>query len=142
MLLLKEEYAWLIGGALSHQELSEWKLLYHSSLNGLSFNTFLGNISWVAYLLKFISFKTLQNIIYKHKVLCYLICRNAEGPTVLIIKDKEGYIYGGYASQPWERHADFYGDMKSFLFQLYPKASIYRPTGANNNIQWVSIYFW
>ncbi|XP_076913360.1 uncharacterized protein LOC143571953 isoform X2 [Bidens hawaiensis] len=111
MLLLKEEYAWLIGGALSHQELSEWKLLYHSSLNGLSFNTFLGNIS------------------------------NAEGPTVLIIKDKEGYVYGGYASQPWERHADFYGDMKSFLFQLYPKASIYRPTGANNNIQWRAVNF-
>lgn len=59
---------------------------------------------------------------------------------MLIIKDKEGYIYGGYASQSWERHADFYGDMKSFLFQLYPKASIYRPTGANNNIQWVSIH--
>lgn len=48
MLLLKEEYAWHIGGTLSHQESSEWKLLYHSSLNGLSFNTFLGNISWVA----------------------------------------------------------------------------------------------
>lgn len=60
------------------------------------------------------------------------------GPTVMVIKDKEGYIYGGYASQPWERHGDFYGDMKSFLFQLYPKASIFRPTGANNNVQWVS----
>lgn len=46
MLLLKEEYAWHIGGALSCQQLSEWKLLYHSALNGLSFNTFLGNISW------------------------------------------------------------------------------------------------
>lgn len=66
---------------------------------------------------------------------------NAEGPTVLIIKDKEGYIYGGYASQPWERHADFYGDMKSFIFQLYPSASIYRPTGANNNIQWCAANF-
>lgn len=111
MLLLKEEYAWHIGGALSHQELGEWKLLYHSALHGQSFNTFLGNMS------------------------------NAEGPTVLIIKDKEGYVYGGYASQPWERHADFYGDMKSFLFQLYPKASIYRPTGANNNIQWCGVNF-
>ncbi|KAL4560688.1 hypothetical protein LXL04_032841 [Taraxacum kok-saghyz] len=111
ILLLKEEYAWHIGGALSHQELGEWKLLYHSALNGLSFNTFLGNIS------------------------------HAEGPTVLIIKDKEGYIYGGYASQPWERHADFYGDMKSFLFQLYPQASIYRPTGANNSIQWCASNF-
>lgn len=58
---------------------------------------------------------------------------------MLIIRDKEGYVYGGYASQPWERHADFYGDMKSFLFQLSPKSSIFRPTGANHNIQWVSV---
>ena len=72
-------------------------------------------------------------------VIVQLNCRNDEGPTVLIIKDREGYIYGGYASQPWERHADFYGDMKSFLFQLYPRASIFKPTGANNNLQWVSL---
>ncbi|XP_061355170.1 uncharacterized protein LOC133299700 isoform X2 [Gastrolobium bilobum] len=106
IVLLRKEYAWHIGGALSQQELEDWKLLYHSAVNGLSFNTFLGNIS------------------------------NHEGPTVLIIKDKEGYIYGGYASQPWERHADFYGDMKCYLFQLNPKASIFRPTGANSNLQW------
>lgn len=111
LLLLKKEYAWLIGGALSQQELDEWKLVYHSAFNGLSFNTFLGNIS------------------------------NDEGPTVLIIKDKQGYIYGGYASQPWDRHADFYGDMKSFLFQLYPTASIFRPTGANSNLQWCAVNF-
>lgn len=66
-----------------------------------------------------------------------LKCRQG-GLSVLIIKDIEGYVYGGYASQPWERHADFYGDMKSFLFQLFPKASIFRPTGANHNLQWVS----
>ncbi|KAL6005377.1 hypothetical protein ACLOJK_005944 [Asimina triloba] len=62
--------------------------------------------------------------------------RKQDGPTVLLIKDKEGYIYGGYASQPWKRHGDFYGDLKSFLFQLHPRASINRPTGANNNLQW------
>lgn len=45
ILLLRKEYAWHIGGALSQQELEEWKLLYHSALNGLSFNTFLGSIS-------------------------------------------------------------------------------------------------
>ncbi|GKV38844.1 hypothetical protein SLEP1_g46709 [Rubroshorea leprosula] len=111
MLLLRKEYAWHIGGALSKQELEEWKLLYHSALNGLSFNTFLGSII------------------------------NDNGLTVLIIKDNEGSIYGGYASQPWERHGDFYGDMKSFLFQLHPKASIFRPTGANNNLQWCAVKF-
>ncbi|KHN33173.1 TLD domain-containing protein KIAA1609-like protein [Glycine soja] len=111
IILLRKEYTWHIGGALSHQDLEDWNLLYHSSVNGLSFNTFLGNIS------------------------------NHAGPTVLIIKDKEGYIYGGYASQPWERHADFYGDLKCFLFQLNPVASIFRPTGANNNLQWCAINF-
>lgn len=69
-----------------------------------------------------------------------LNCSNKHGKTVLIIKDKEGHIYGGYASQPWEKHGDFYGDMKSFIFQLYPKASIYRPTGVNKNLQWVSLF--
>ncbi|GAA0176251.1 hypothetical protein LIER_29276 [Lithospermum erythrorhizon] len=110
LILLRKEYAWHIGGALAQDDLEEWKLLYHSSLHGLSFNTFLGNIS--------------------HK-----------GPTILIIKDKEGHVYGGYASQAWERHGDFYGDMKSFLFQLFPKAAIFRPTGANHNIQWCAVNF-
>ncbi|KAK7378831.1 hypothetical protein VNO80_04279 [Phaseolus coccineus] len=111
IILLRKEYAWLIGGALSQHDLEDWNLLYHSSVNGLSFNTFLGNIS------------------------------NHAGPTVLIIKDQEGYIYGGYASQPWERHSDFYGDLKCYLFQLNPVASLFRPTGANNNLQWCAINF-
>ncbi|OMO68491.1 TLDc [Corchorus olitorius] len=111
ILLMRDEYAWHIGGALSQEELEEWKLLYHSALHGLSFNTFLGNIS------------------------------NDNGPTILIIKDREGYIFGGYASQALEKHSNFYGDMKSFLFQLYPKASIFRPTGANTNLQWCAVNF-
>ena len=64
-------------------------------------------------------------------------CRDAVGPTVLLIRDRAGYLYGGYGSQPWEKHSSFYGDMKSFLFQLFPAASIFRPTGANANLQWV-----
>ncbi|KAK6126432.1 hypothetical protein DH2020_039820 [Rehmannia glutinosa] len=111
-MLLRKEYAWHIGGALSPTELDEWKLLYHSAVHGQSFNTFLGHM-----------------------------LRRLDGPTVLIVKDREGCIYGGYASQPWERHADFYGDMRSFLFQLYPKASIFRPTGGNHNLQWCAVNF-
>ncbi|RWW50136.1 hypothetical protein BHE74_00043626 [Ensete ventricosum] len=45
VLILRKEYAWHIGGALSQNEVEEWKLLYHSAVNGLSFSTFLGNIS-------------------------------------------------------------------------------------------------
>ncbi|XP_066356248.1 uncharacterized protein [Miscanthus floridulus] len=111
LLLLNKEYAWHIGGGFSRQEAQEWRLLYHSSLHGQSFNTFLGKVT------------------------------DGDAQTVLIVKDTEGSIYGGYASQPWERHSDFYGDMKTFLFKLYPQASIFRPTGANKNLQWCAINF-
>ncbi|KMZ74725.1 Oxidation resistance protein 1 [Zostera marina] len=111
MLTLKKEFAWHIGGALSQHEVEEWKLLYHSAVHGLSFNTFLASLL------------------------------NRDGPTLLVIKDKEDCIYGGYASQPWDKHSTFYGDMKSFMFSLYPKASIFRPTGKNSNIQWCAVNF-
>ena len=56
--LLTKKYVWHIGEALLQQQLEEWKLLYLSAYNGLSFNTFLGNISWVdlinLYLIKFV----------------------------------------------------------------------------------------
>lgn len=45
MLILKKEFAWHVGGALTPQEAENWRLLYHSSIHGLSFNTFTGNIS-------------------------------------------------------------------------------------------------
>ncbi|VAI29661.1 unnamed protein product [Triticum turgidum subsp. durum] len=111
LLLLNKEYAWHIGGGFSQHDVQEWKLLYHSSLHGQSFNTFLGNVT------------------------------NGDVQTVLVIKDAEGSIYGAYASQPWERHSDFYGDMKTFLFKLYPEASIFRPTGANKSLQWCAVNF-
>ncbi|ESQ38066.1 hypothetical protein EUTSA_v10029204mg, partial [Eutrema salsugineum] len=107
MIVWIQIYPWHIGGALPHHELAEWKLLYHSSLHGQSFNTFLGHTS-----------------------------HTGMSASVLIIKDREGCLYGGYVSQPWERYSDFYRDMKSFLFQLNPNASIFRPTGANTDIQW------
>lgn len=65
------------------------------------------------------------------------IDRVVQGPSIMVVKDKEGCVYGGYATQPWEKHPDYYGDMKSFLFTLHPNASIFRPTGKNANLQWV-----
>ena len=36
--LLTKKYVWHIGEALLQQQLEEWKLLYLSAYNGLSFN--------------------------------------------------------------------------------------------------------
>lgn len=109
--VMRKEYAWHLAGVMQSQEAVQWVLVYHSSAHGLSFNTFLGKLAIV------------------------------QGPSVLVVKDKQGCVYGGYASQPWEKHSDFYGDMKSFLFTLHPKAAIYRPTGKNTNLQWCAANF-
>eukprot|EP00246_Nothoceros_aenigmaticus_P013844 TRINITY_DN4976_c0_g1_i2.p1 TRINITY_DN4976_c0_g1~~TRINITY_DN4976_c0_g1_i2.p1 ORF type:complete len:258 (+),score=25.45 TRINITY_DN4976_c0_g1_i2:658-1431(+) len=109
--LLRREHAWHISGMLQLQEANEWMLCYNSSLNGLSFNTFMGNMSGV------------------------------KGPSILLVRDKEGCIYGGYASQAWEKHSDFYGDLKSFLLTLQPRTCTYRPTGSNTNLQWCGVGF-
>ncbi|XP_024535468.1 TLD domain-containing protein 1 [Selaginella moellendorffii] len=110
-IILRREHAWHIAGKLQPQECEDWMLLYHSSVNGASFNTFLKSVSV------------------------------SKGCTILVIKDKEGCIYGGYASQPWEKHSEFYGDMKCFLFTLYPEAAIHRPSGSNSNLQWCAINY-
>ncbi|KAI5071062.1 hypothetical protein GOP47_0013313 [Adiantum capillus-veneris] len=108
---LKREFAWHISGILPQVETQEWSLLYHSSVHGLSFNTFLSRLTSVG------------------------------GPSVLLIKDEDGNMFGGYASQSWERHHDFFGDLKCFLFSLQPRSAIYRATGANNNMLWCAVNY-
>ena len=58
-------------------------------------------------------------------------------PTILIIRDKGGAVFGAFASQQWERRPAFYGDLKAFLFSFLPAAAIYRAAGVNFNVQWV-----
>lgn len=34
-----------------------------------------------------------------------------EGPTVLVVKDREGHIFGGFAAESWMPNAHFYGNV-------------------------------
>ena len=34
----------------------------------------------------------------------------SNGPTITLIKDKQGHVFGGFSADPWERHGTFYGD--------------------------------
>ena len=45
-------------------------------------------------------------------------CDN-QGPTVSIIGSKDGHIFGGYASQSWDKNTHFISDVNSFLFKEY-----------------------
>ncbi|KAJ3036007.1 hypothetical protein HDV00_003142 [Rhizophlyctis rosea] len=58
------------------------------------------------------------------------------GATVVVVKDKTGNVFGGFAGTEWSVKPKFYGDSSSFLFSLQPSMRIYRPTGINQNYQY------
>ncbi|KAL3142937.1 hypothetical protein ABBQ38_003222 [Trebouxia sp. C0009 RCD-2024] len=59
-----------------------------------------------------------------------------KGPTMLLVKDKAGHVFGGYASEPWLKNGKYYGNFSSFLFQLLPSVAVYTPSGVNQNFQY------
>ena len=61
--------------------------------------------------------------------------QNAQS-SLVIIKDKQGSVFGGFASQPWDVHPNFYGNDKSFLFTLKPNLQLFFSSGLNKNYQY------
>ncbi|KAG0044114.1 hypothetical protein BGZ83_010654 [Gryganskiella cystojenkinii] len=60
-----------------------------------------------------------------------------QGPTLVVMKDEDGYIFGAYADQDWDQGPKFFGTDRSFLFSIRPKFRIYRPSRVNNNFQYL-----
>ncbi|XP_051883923.1 MTOR-associated protein MEAK7 isoform X3 [Pristis pectinata] len=61
-----------------------------------------------------------------------------KGPTLLIVKDSLGYIFGGFASCSWELKPQFQGDSRCFLFTLSPNLGIYTCTGYNDHYMYLN----
>lgn len=59
-----------------------------------------------------------------------------KGSTVVVIKDTNGNIFGGFASHEWVYKPDFYGDNESFIFSLRPEINIYKATQYNDHYQY------
>eukprot|EP01111_Echinosteliopsis_oligospora_P016418 TRINITY_DN681_c0_g1_i3.p1 TRINITY_DN681_c0_g1~~TRINITY_DN681_c0_g1_i3.p1 ORF type:complete len:289 (-),score=79.99 TRINITY_DN681_c0_g1_i3:38-904(-) len=63
----------------------------------------------------------------------------AMGPTIVIIKDKGGNIFGGFVDHMWrDKHPRFYGSSNSFVFQIKPQIGVYHATGLNDHYQWMN----
>ncbi|XP_051953502.1 MTOR-associated protein MEAK7-like [Xyrauchen texanus] len=60
------------------------------------------------------------------------------GPTVLLIKDTKGHIFGGFASQSWEVKPQFQGDSRCFLFTVFPFMRVFTCTGYNNHYMYLN----
>ena len=84
------------------------------------------------------------------------LCRQIldRGPTLIVMRDKGGNIFGGFASDKWMCHPQFtgkchthattsittilsIGSSSCFLFSLFPTMGVYSPTGYNDNYMYM-----
>nr|CAI5860403.1 unnamed protein product [Callosobruchus analis] len=63
-----------------------------------------------------------------------------QGPSVIVLEDSHGYIFGGFAPANWELTPKFYGDDSSFLFTLVPKMRVFPSTGYNQHFQYLNLH--
>jgi len=96
-------------------------------------------------------------------------CRDSvsdAGPCIIVVRDKDGHVFGGFASQSWHLSPKFYGiargslvrgqhslfslssddscraflgDERCFLFSVRPKLMLYLAVGGNDNFQYLNI---
>jgi len=61
-----------------------------------------------------------------------------ESPTLLLIKDSNGFIFGYYSTENWAVRPNYYGTGESFLFSLAPKFHVYKWTHLNSYFQYTT----
>ncbi|XP_059485653.1 MTOR-associated protein MEAK7 [Neocloeon triangulifer] len=62
-----------------------------------------------------------------------------QGPTLVLVRDTSGHVFGGFAVAPWNMSPQFVGDNRCFLFNLKPKMAIYPSTGYNEHYQYLNV---
>lgn len=62
-----------------------------------------------------------------------------QGPTILLVKDRDGVVFGGFASTSWKVRSSFQGDKDCFVFTVNPSMSTYHPTGINDHYMYLNV---
>ncbi|KAM3608918.1 uncharacterized protein V6R79_006770 [Siganus canaliculatus] len=60
------------------------------------------------------------------------------GPTLLLVRDTKGHVFGGFASHGWELKPQFQGDSRCFLFTVFPRLRVYTATGYNQHFMYLN----
>lgn len=63
-----------------------------------------------------------------------------QGPSIIVVEDKHGYMFGGFAPASWSVGPNFFGDDSSFLFTLAPRMRIFSTSGYNQHFQYLNIH--
>uniref|UniRef100_T1DKR0 MTOR-associated protein MEAK7 n=1 Tax=Crotalus horridus TaxID=35024 RepID=T1DKR0_CROHD len=61
-----------------------------------------------------------------------------KGPCLLVLKDTDGYIFGGFASCSWEVKPQFQGNNMCFLFSISPSLAVFTYSGYNNHYMYLN----
>ncbi|CAK9294694.1 unnamed protein product [Gordionus sp. m RMFG-2023] len=61
------------------------------------------------------------------------------GPCILIVQEKNGNVFGGFASRTLFPKSQFQGSESSYLFSLKPHIRIYHADGNNGNYVYINI---
>merc|ERR1719167_43490 len=62
-----------------------------------------------------------------------------QGPTLIVIWDEVGNVFGGFATDSWKLGPKFYGKPESFLFQLAPTMGVFDTPPFNSNYQYFNL---
>lgn len=61
-----------------------------------------------------------------------------QGATLIVIKTKDGAMFGGYTDEAWEyAKTDWYGNSSNFLFKLSPSYGTWSANSSNNHYQYL-----
>ncbi|XP_027703542.1 TLD domain-containing protein 1 isoform X2 [Vombatus ursinus] len=60
------------------------------------------------------------------------------GPCLLVVKDRDGHIFGGFSSLSWAVKGQFQGDSRSFLFTISPNIAVYTYSGYNDHYMYLN----
>ncbi|CAH0717663.1 unnamed protein product, partial [Brenthis ino] len=61
-----------------------------------------------------------------------------QGPSIIIVEDSSGYIFGGFAPCSWGFGPNFTGTDEAFLFTCVPKMRVYPATNYNDHYQYMN----
>lgn len=63
-----------------------------------------------------------------------------QGPSVIIIEDTNGAVFGGFAANSWTISPKFVGNDGAFLFTLRPKMRCFSSSGYNDHYQYLNLH--
>lgn len=71
-----------------------------------------------------------------------LMLTRGQSPTLLVIKDDMGNVFGGYVSDEWHRATQYYGNGETFLFTFSHKGGLHHSSSSSGGTGGFMKYPW